>query len=130
MLKAWKYECNVEIKSLSLEALACAFVTQWQYRHETIFYYDWLIRDFFAFMRQYVNGSHPVPGTPERIELGDGWSSKAESASERAIRACEFERADQPLSASMKWQQIFGSAYDPPLRKISPPIFIPRLGNI
>jgi hypothetical protein len=38
MLKTWKPECNVDIKSISLEILANLFVTQWEYRHQTIFY--------------------------------------------------------------------------------------------
>ena len=33
MLKAWKYECNVELKSISLEVLAINFVDQWQFRN-------------------------------------------------------------------------------------------------
>ena len=49
MLKAWKRECNVEMKSICLEVLANVFVTQWEYNQQTIFYYDWMIRDFFAF---------------------------------------------------------------------------------
>lgn len=50
MLKAWKYECNVDIKSISLEVLAVVFVDQWAHRHQSLFYYDWMVRDFFAFI--------------------------------------------------------------------------------
>ena len=67
MLKAWKRECNVEIKSISLEVLANVFVTQWEYRDQTIFYYDWMMRDFFAFMLNYVNGWVQPAGITEQI---------------------------------------------------------------
>jgi hypothetical protein len=72
MPKAWKYQCNVDIKSISLEVLAVVFIDQWAHRHESLFYYDWLVRDFFEFMLKYVNGSTLIPGTMERVQLGDG----------------------------------------------------------
>src|SRR5260370_15173576 len=71
MLKAWKRECNVDIRSISLEILANVFVTQWEHRHQTIFYYDWMVRDFFAFMLNYVNGWARPAGITEQILLGD-----------------------------------------------------------
>ncbi len=108
MLKAWKYECNVDIKSISLEVLAVAFVDQWQFRHQTLYYYDWMIRDFFAFMLRYVNGSTRVPGTAEQIHLGESWQSKCQTAYERALRACSYEQLDYQFAAQAEWQKIFG----------------------
>jgi len=111
MLKAWKRECNVEIKSICLEILANVFVTQWEYRHQTIFYYDWMIRDFFAFMLNYVNGWAQPAGITEQILLGDCWASKCRSAYGRALKACDYERADDGFAASSEWQKIFGSQF-------------------
>jgi hypothetical protein len=111
MLKAWKYECNVDIKSISLEVLAIIFVKQWRHRGETVFYYDWMIRDYFEFLLPYVNGWTLIPGTTERIQLGDRWESKARSAYARALNACEYEKADSPYSATCEWQKIFGYTF-------------------
>lgn len=111
MLKAWKRECNVEIKSICLEVLVNLFVTQWQHRHETIFYYDWMIRDFFAFMLNYVNGWARPAGIAEQIPLGDCWESKCRSAYNRAREACDYEYADDGFEASLEWQKIFGSQF-------------------
>lgn len=108
MLKAWKRECNVDIKSISLEVLATVFVMQWEYRHQTIFYYDWMIRDFFAFMLNYVNGWARPAGITEQIPLGNCWESKCRTAYNHALKACDYERADGGLSASSEWQKIFG----------------------
>lgn len=42
MLKAWKRECNVEIRSICLETLAILFVDQWQYKGQpTLLWHDW-----------------------------------------------------------------------------------------
>jgi len=111
MLKAWKRECSVDIRSISLEVLVCDFVRQWEYRLRSLFYYDWLIRDFFAFMLRYQNGSTIVPGTPETIQLGDAWVSKCRSAYDRALRACHYEVADADYSAAAEWQRIFGAQF-------------------
>jgi Second Messenger Oligonucleotide or Dinucleotide Synthetase domain len=111
MLKAWKHECNVEIKSISLEVLAVVFVDQWHNRHQTMYFYDWMMRDFFAFMLRYVNGWTRVPGTVEQIQLGDCWESKCRSAYGHALKACEFERLDYGYLAVEEWQKIFGCRF-------------------
>ena len=47
----------------------------------------------------------------EVILLGDGWQRKAENAYKEAVKACEYERADQPLMAEIHWKNIFGSQF-------------------
>ncbi len=111
MLKAWKRECNVDIKSISLEILAGLFVTEWEYRDKTIFYYDWMARDFFAFMLRHVNGWVRSAGITEQILLGDCWESKCRSAYNRALKACEAEYADKGFDASSEWRKIFGAQF-------------------
>ena len=91
--------------------LATVFVTQWEHRHQTIFYYDWMIRDFFAFMLNYVNGWARPAGITEQILLGDCWESKCRTAYSRALKACDYERADDDIAAASEWQKIFGSQF-------------------
>jgi hypothetical protein len=81
------------------------------YRERTIFYYDWMIRDFFAFMLQHVNGSVKPAGIAEQIPLGNGWESKCRSAHNNALTACVHEHADEGFDASWEWRKIFGSQY-------------------
>jgi hypothetical protein len=111
MLKAWKRECSVEIKSLSLETFACVFVAQWEFRLRGFYYYDWLVRDFFKFMLAYRNGWTRVPGTEEIIQVGDAWASKCETAYNRSLKACEYERQDCGALAAGEWQKIFGKQF-------------------
>lgn len=111
MLKAWKRECNVELKSVSLEVLACKFAILWEFRDKTLFYYDWMVRDFFKFLGLYVGGNTTIPGTNERIELGYSWSTKCDTAYARALKACEYEKLDQGDLAAREWQKIFGSQF-------------------
>ncbi len=119
MLKAWKRECSVELKSVSLEVLACVFVSQWKHRDQTLFYYDWLVRDFFQFLSPYVNGWTLVPGTNEKIYLGNSWASKCENAFKRAFKAEDYERQNDEQAASDEWRKIFGQQFAP--LPLSPP---------
>ncbi len=117
MLKAWKRECSVDIKSISLEVLVCEFVKQWQHKDRTLFYYDWLVRDFFEFMLRYkYQGWTRIPGTDEIVQLGDAWANKCQTAYNRSLRACEFERLDYARSAAEEWQKVFGTQ----IRALSP----------
>ncbi len=111
MLKSWKRQCSVEIKSISLEVLACLFVQQWPFRHRTFYYYDWLARDFFEFLLAFSDGWTRVPGTQEIIQLGNNWVSKCQSAHNGSLRACEYERADNDVLSTMEWQKIFGDQF-------------------
>ena len=96
---------------MCLEILAGVFVAQWQYRDKTIFYYDWMIRDFFAFMLQHVNGWVRPAGIAEQILLGNCWESKCRTAYSRALKACDYEYVDKEFDASEEWQKIFGSQF-------------------
>jgi hypothetical protein len=119
MAKAWKHECNVELKSTSIEVLASAFAQVWSYRNHDLYWYDWMIRDFFAFLHKYINGWTSILGTDERIQLGNDWQSKLEAAYARALKACEYEHADQGFAAAHEWRKIFGSQVKVTLRSLA-----------
>ena len=112
MLKAWQRECNVPIKSLVLELRSINFLKKWKYFDKDATYHDWMIRDFFAELIEFKNGTCKMPGTEERIEYGDEWLSRAETALGRAKRACQFETNKEERSAADEWQKIFGSRYE------------------
>ncbi len=111
MLKAWKRICNVPLKSIALEIEACSFVRQWSYNQHSVFWYDWMVRDFFAFLLQYKNGTAQIPGLQETLSLGEKWVSQCESAYSRAVKACEYERDDCGILAEDEWKKIFGDQF-------------------
>lgn len=122
MLKAWKRECNVDIKSICLEVAAVYFVECWNNRDKTIYYYDWMVRDFFAFLLNYtIAGWAQPPGIKEHIFFGDNWQTKCRSAYDRAVQACEYEHADQGYLATTEWQKIFGAQFKIDLPRLLPP---------
>lgn len=109
MLKAWQAFCSVPIKSFHLELLAAEFIAQSPWRLKHWFYFDWIVRDFFAFLYHRANGFVFVPGTWEPMALGDTWQSRAASAYHRAEKACEYEYQNRVMDAGDEWQKIFGT---------------------
>lgn len=109
MLKAWQDNCSVPIKSFQLELLAADFIAQSPWRLRSFFWFDWIIRDFFAYLYGRANSSVFVPGTWEVIFIGNAWQSRAESAYQRAAKACSYEQYNQVEEAGEEWQKIFGS---------------------
>lgn len=91
-------------------------MSQWPHRIYDLYWYDWMIRDFFAFLHNYVVGGWTrIVGTEDKIQLGDAWVSKLETAYARALKACEYERADDGDAAAREWRKIFGSQFPGPI---------------
>lgn len=109
MLKRWQEYCNVPLKSFVLELLAVEFLQNWEHRGKSTTWYDYMSRDFFKVLSAKTAWSYVVvPGTGEILFFGDAWKTKAESARDRAVKACEFEASNQPCAAGTEWQKIYG----------------------
>ncbi|MCF2872960.1 hypothetical protein L0664_17985 [Octadecabacter sp. G9-8] len=108
MIKRWQAHCNVPIKSFWIELIAVEFLRNWEHRDKSMVYYDWMVRDFFAHLVSKEYGTLFAPGTYEAMYLGGLWTSKAKTAYNNAVSACEDEK-DYPYSAGGSWQKIFGA---------------------
>ena len=112
MIKAWKYHCNVPIKSFVIELRAINLLKKWKYYNKSSVYYDWMIRDFFRELPDYINGKCKIPGIDEDLYYKDEWESKSKSALERAEKACQFEAQKDVKKATQEWRKIFGDRFN------------------
>jgi hypothetical protein len=108
MLKTWKRECGVPLKSYQVELLVAEFMSNYVYSQQDYYWYDWFMRDFFIFLCGKAWANIVIPGTFEVINLGNDWHSRAVSARDRALKACEYEYNDWTIIAGEEWQKIFG----------------------
>ena len=97
---AFKPNCNLVVID---------FLKTVDYSLTTRALYDYVVRDFFAYLISRKNTNVWVPGTFEAVPLGDSWLSRAETAYARAAKASEYECKELPYSAGEEWQKIFGS---------------------
>ncbi|WP_441278591.1 SMODS domain-containing nucleotidyltransferase [Tardiphaga sp. 172_B4_N1_3] len=109
MVKLWKRENNVPLKSFVLELLVVHFLRQHHNASRDFFWYDWLVRDFFIYLGSLVGGQLTLPGTGDVIQLGTDWARKAETATEISSVACSYEYNDWTIIAGEEWQKIFGT---------------------
>lgn len=111
MMKRWQEYCNLSLKSFVIELLCIEFIAAWPHKTQGTTFYDWMVRDFFFFLKQKSSWSLVfVPGTYETIYLNSGdWQSKAESAYNRAVKATQYETDNCPYLAGAEWQKIFGA---------------------
>jgi len=110
ILKQWQRYCDVPIKSFQIEALVKELLPTKTYGGNHEFWFDWLVRDAFAHMIARANGGFWMPGcAAEWITLGDAWLSKAQTAYDRALKACEYEYDNYEALAGGEWQKIFGT---------------------
>lgn len=110
MMKLWQRERNVPLKSFQLERLAIEFLRVWPHSMRGRFWYDWMVRDFLAYLTQRANGYLTMPGSGEIVPLGSDWLSRVQTAHSYAVRACDHEYANNNAPAGQAWQEIFGNA--------------------
>jgi len=82
MIKLWKREQNVHIKSFVMELLLAKWLESYPNGIHDYYWYDFFIRDFLRFMIGKAHSFVIVPGTNDIIWLGDTWKAKAEAALE------------------------------------------------
>lgn len=108
MMKKWQEYCSVPIKSFWIELLAVEFLANWEHRCKSRIYHDFMVRDFLKHLKSKRSSFVLAPGTFDFIWLGDAWYSKAETAYDRAMKACNHEAIDVG-AAGDEWRKIFGN---------------------
>lgn len=110
IMKRWQREKNVPLKSFQIERLAVEFLRVWAFSKNGLFWYDWMVRDFLAYLVTRAGTNLIMPGTADVIPLGRDWQSRAEAAYGHAFRACIHEQGNYDYLAGDAWQEIFGTA--------------------
>jgi hypothetical protein len=110
IMKRWQRERNVPLKPFQPERLAIEFLSFWPYSRHDVFYYDWMVRDFLAYLILRADGYLVMPGTTELIALGSDWLNRAQTAHRHAVAACNYEYQNYESLAGNEWQEVLGSA--------------------
>ena len=111
MMKKWAIYCNVPIKSVAIERLACEFMLTYTYYNSGPTYYDYMVRDFLLLLKRKRYSMIFMPGINENVSIGDAWYSRVETAHSQAVKACEYEAKQEEFNAAFEWRKIFGNDY-------------------
>ena len=116
MMRSWKEKWNVPLGGLLIDTLAYQFIIDWTYRDKSYLYYDYMSRDFFAYMAdQSADQDYwKAPGSGQWVYGGKGqFQYKAKRCYNIALQAIKHETSDpkQEWSAKQKWREIFGASF-------------------
>lgn len=116
MTRAWRNTWNVPMGGLLIDTLANNFLMSWEYKDQSYTYYDWMSRDFFAYLS---NFSNQIPqqqhwlavGSKQYIYRQGNFEYKAKQCYNLALEAIEYESKSMNYSVTQKWREIYGTAY-------------------
>ena len=115
MMRAWKREWSVPIGGLLIDTLAYQFIASWAYRDKSFFYYDFLARDFFEFMKNQSRTQEfwRAPGSGAWVWGKDLFQYKATRCHNLSVEAIAHGQANpsRTWAAKRKWREIFGGSF-------------------
>jgi hypothetical protein len=115
MARAWKNKWDVPIGGLLIDTLAYQFIEHWQHRDKSYLYYDYMARDFFAWMKAQSKDQEywRAPGSGQNVYGKGLFQYKATQCYNLAVEAVTHEQATpkREWSAKQKWREIFGTSF-------------------
>lgn len=115
MARAWKSRWEVPIGGLLIDTLAYQFIENWSYRDKSYLYYDFMSRDFFAWMKDQDEKQEfwRAPGSGQYVYGKGLFQYKAKRCYNIALEAIAHETASpkQEWSAKDKWRDIYGTSF-------------------
>lgn len=113
MMRAWKDKWTVPIGGLLIDTLAYQFIEDWSYKDKSFFYYDFMCRDFFAYManQSETQAYWKAPGSGQHVLSKGLFQYKAKRCYNISLEAIQHDTDKQEWSAKQKWRDIFGTAY-------------------
>ena len=112
MGRAWKEKWDVPIGGLLIDTLAYNFLSNYQYKDKSYLYYDFMSRDFFAYMKdQKANQQYWLAvGTNQYVYTKGNFQYKALRCYNISLEAIEKEK-DYQATAKSKWREIYGTKF-------------------
>lgn len=113
MARVWKDEWSAPIGGILIDTLAYNFMSTWQHRDKSYVYYDYMVRDFFKYLKDLDTSQEYwlAPGSRNRVYSEGYFQYKALRCYNVAVEAVHHEANERPWSANQKWREIFGSKF-------------------
>ncbi|MCF7795576.1 nucleotidyltransferase [Patescibacteria group bacterium] len=110
MIRAWKDNCSVPLGGLLIDTFAYNFLSNWQYKDKSFLYYDWMVRDFFEYLKNQNEDQEYwlAPGSNQRVNRKGKFNYKAKLAYNTILEAMKAEEYKYEYTANQKWKEVFG----------------------
>lgn len=112
MIRSWKDNCNVPIWWLLIDTFAYNFLKDWQYKDKSYSYYDWMVRDFFEYLKNQNEDQEYwlAPWSNQRVNRKWKFNYKATQAYNNILEAIDVEDKSES-NANQKWKAVFGTKF-------------------
>lgn len=112
MGRAWKEKWDVPIGGLLIDTLAYNFLKDYQYKDKSYVYYDFMSRDFFAYLKDLnVDQQYWLAvGSNQYVYTKGNFQYKALRCYNISLEAIEKEKT-YPVTAKFKWREIYGTKF-------------------
>jgi hypothetical protein len=113
MARAWRDTNNVNMNGMLIDTLAYQFMGGWEHRGKSYLYYDYMTRDFFAFLGQQNRSQEYwlAPGSGSWVARTGSFELRAREAHAIALDAVLNLQGGQLWAAKNKFRQIYGTAF-------------------
>ena len=113
MARTWKQKWDVPMGGLLVDTLAYNFLKYSQYKDKSYVYYDWMVRDFFEYLKNQDSAKSYwlAPGSSQYVWRKGNFEYKATRCYNIALEAIDYEVREMPYSANEKWREIFGTKF-------------------
>lgn len=113
MARAWKRTWDVPIGGLLLDTLAYNFLEKGTYRERSFLFYDWMSRDFFAFlMNQNEQQAYWLaPGSNQQAYRTGLFEYKAKRCYNLSLEAIDADGKGYEYTRNSKWREIYGAQF-------------------
>jgi UTP:GlnB (protein PII) uridylyltransferase len=113
MTRAWKDKWDAPIGGLLIDTLAYNFMSNWGNRDKSYSYYDWMSRDFFAYLKDQNQQQEYwlAPGSNQRVYRKGRFEYKALQCYNIALEAIQYNTDKKEWSAKQKWREIYGTKF-------------------
>jgi hypothetical protein len=112
MARAWRDQNNVSMSGMLIDTLAYQFIDSWAYKDKSYVYFDWMTRDFFAFLagQDSAKTYWTAPGSSSWV-YGSGFQYRARQAELRTIEAIGYQEQSYDYSAKQLYRGIYGTDF-------------------
>ena len=113
MWRAWKDKWNVPIWWLLIDTLAYNFLKYWQFKDKSYFYYDYMAKDFFEYLKNQDADKKYWLAVWSNQQVYRKWNFEysALRCYNISLKAIKSENDWYSNKATSKWSEIFGNKF-------------------
>lgn len=112
MMRSWKTTWSVSMGGLLIDTLAYRFIKDWSYKDKSFLFYDWMSRDFFAYLANEPEREYwSAIGSGQRIDSRGNFQYKSKRCYNLSLEAIDSNSKGQAWSTRQKWREIYGNKF-------------------